>query len=624
VRPLWAALTVALFLLSLASSPTSRAADKSWTVLVYMDADNNLEDVGIEDFLEMSAVGSTPDVNVVVQMDRTPGFESTYGDWTSARRFYVTAGMEPDAPGTDLGEVNMADPAELVSFVNWGIGNYPATHYFLVLWDHGDGWQGVVVDDDPVIGDRLNATELRTAMDAIVAANGRRIDLLGNDACRMTLEIQYELADFVDYFVGSEKDEPKEGWPYTPFLQALTADPAMGPGDVARTLVDAYVGGYEGVALYSVALSAVSAAGLRPFVGALNPFLEELMAHLPFYTQEVLAARGATDRFEESAEDYDLWHFVENVLAEVPSPRLARRAEDLRIAFHGAVEHERHWDNPSPANGVHAANAHGMSLYFFPVGGNPEYLRLALSRDSLWDEFLATFSTGSRPQVAWSVEVAAVDGDSDGLDESLRLSATAGANGTGSVDVYCDGAYVASREWFAVENRTDNVSMAFSVGGICDVTAYLFAGGVLQNVTARGGLAVEEIVTFRGRVNGSDGRPVDGAAVTITNERTGEVAQGTTEDGAYAVSVVYPTWFREGDPIRIDIVAGDRRVGVQFNATLPEAGTSERVIVRDVSFGAADLGSWYAAFILVTVVAALGVTFALLSWRRNRKLLRIP
>ncbi|MEK6851730.1 MAG: clostripain-related cysteine peptidase, partial [Candidatus Thermoplasmatota archaeon] len=293
MRPLPAVAAVVLLLALLPALPVRAPPDKDWTVLVYMDADNDLEDVGIEDFIEMAAVGSTPEVNVVVQMDRTPLHENTYGNWSTARRFYVTAGMTPDAPGTDLGEVNMANPAELVSFVNWGIGNYPAAHYFLVLWDHGDGWQGVVVDDDPVVGDRLNATELRTAMSAIVAANGRRIDLLGNDACRMTLEIQYELADFVDYFVGSEKDEPREGWQYTPFLQALTAEPTMSPLAVATALVDTFVESYTGVSLYSVALSAVSAAGLRPLVAGLNAFLDELAVHQPFFTQEVLSARGA-------------------------------------------------------------------------------------------------------------------------------------------------------------------------------------------------------------------------------------------------------------------------------------------------------------------------------------------
>ena len=45
-----------------------------WTVMVYLDADNNLESAGIDDINEMEIVGSTTEVNVVVQVDRIPYF----------------------------------------------------------------------------------------------------------------------------------------------------------------------------------------------------------------------------------------------------------------------------------------------------------------------------------------------------------------------------------------------------------------------------------------------------------------------------------------------------------------------------------------------------------------------
>jgi len=52
----------------------------NWTFMVYLDADNNLESAGIDDFLEMAAVGTSPNVNIVVQMDRTSGSEKGGGD----------------------------------------------------------------------------------------------------------------------------------------------------------------------------------------------------------------------------------------------------------------------------------------------------------------------------------------------------------------------------------------------------------------------------------------------------------------------------------------------------------------------------------------------------------------
>ena len=68
-------------------------AKKKWTVMVYMAADNDLEYFGVEDLNEMERVGSTEDVNMIVQFDRHPRSDSTYsgsnGDWKDTRRFYV-------------------------------------------------------------------------------------------------------------------------------------------------------------------------------------------------------------------------------------------------------------------------------------------------------------------------------------------------------------------------------------------------------------------------------------------------------------------------------------------------------------------------------------------------------
>src|SRR3972149_546706 len=83
----------------------ARAALADWTFLVYMGGDNDLEPVGITDFLEMAGVGSTPNVNVVVQFDRSAFFDTSHGDWSSTKRFLVLPGMAPDPPSAlmDLG-----------------------------------------------------------------------------------------------------------------------------------------------------------------------------------------------------------------------------------------------------------------------------------------------------------------------------------------------------------------------------------------------------------------------------------------------------------------------------------------------------------------------------------------
>ena len=55
-----------------------------WTYLVYMSADNNLEDEAILNFNQMEMVGSSDDLNIIVQFDRSPLYDETNGNWTSA------------------------------------------------------------------------------------------------------------------------------------------------------------------------------------------------------------------------------------------------------------------------------------------------------------------------------------------------------------------------------------------------------------------------------------------------------------------------------------------------------------------------------------------------------------
>ena len=162
---------------------TGTPATREWTYMVYLDGDNNLEAAAVNDFLEMSSVGSTSQVAVVAQMDRITGYDTTYDNWTDTRRFYVTNGMTPTAAnGTSIGEANMGAEATLVAFVQWAMATYPANHYALMLWDHGSGWRSRALDDpltqgiaydDTSGGDGLDMLELRSALSTLTGAGAQ-------------------------------------------------------------------------------------------------------------------------------------------------------------------------------------------------------------------------------------------------------------------------------------------------------------------------------------------------------------------------------------------------------------------------------------------------------------------
>lgn len=133
----------------------SNAKNASWTIMVYMNADNDLEEYGIADFLEMAAVPNSERINVLVQMDRSPLYTEQFGNWTQTLRFNIKQNMNPNVSEAmmDLGEQNMGDPLVLRDFISWSKRNFPADKYMLIIWDHGDGWRApkVAISDPELI-----------------------------------------------------------------------------------------------------------------------------------------------------------------------------------------------------------------------------------------------------------------------------------------------------------------------------------------------------------------------------------------------------------------------------------------------------------------------------------------
>jgi len=599
----------------------AQAAVADWTFLIYLDADNNLESVGILDFLEMASVGSSAQVNIIVQFDRAVGFDALFGDWTTVNRFRVTQGMTPTPANAlvDLGELDMADPATLVDFVSWGVATYPARHYFLDLWDHGFGWAGVLQDGTGY----MTTTELGTALAQVRSTLGRNLDVVGNDACRMTLEIMYELQPYVDYFVGSQKDEPADGWPYDAFLGAVVASPSMTPIVVGTALVAAYVASYEGASPYSVTLSLVSSAALPGLVRRLAEFTTELNASVPFLSGEVAGAHTATERYEGN-EEVDLYHFTENVVASVFQTRVHRLAERLQDAIRSAVVANEAWDNPIPENGVHAQHAHGLSIWFPTTLSDPAYSTLALSRDTDWDGFLATWRSGPPVVVPTEADAVSVDRDDppNGFLDTIEVTVTAPQNGTLGIDLHLSGpfsgslpgGYVESRDVQLVAGEATQVSFAPTRPAFYTVVLLFYLDGKLADIAAVTDLRIQGIFQFRGAVADPGGAPLVGALVTVTNLRTGFSRNATTTASGYAIDVVLPDFAIDGDLLVLSAAYAGHRVSVTFVASL--AGASHIAsLVLDASPASADATIWIALAAVLAIVVALLAAIAL--WQRR-------
>ncbi len=176
-----------VYFLTLAGGLAS--AEANWTFMVYMDGDCNLEESAIDDMNEMEMVGSTGAVNIIVMLDRIPGYDDSNGNWTTTKLFEITEDRNSDgvirSTSVDWGELNMGDPNTLADFAVWGIENYPAEHYALIIWDHGGGWK-IVATDDTSDRDGIKMPELDSALFWIINETCiERLDLIGFDTCLM-------------------------------------------------------------------------------------------------------------------------------------------------------------------------------------------------------------------------------------------------------------------------------------------------------------------------------------------------------------------------------------------------------------------------------------------------------
>jgi hypothetical protein len=389
-----------------------------WTWLVYMAGDNNLEGAGRDDLAEMKQVGSTDDVNVIVQ------FDTEENETTRYRIEKNKTKVIEKLPGVDCG-----DPKVLTQFIKWGVQKYPAKHYLLDVWNHGGGWENLPVDYNydairlakPSRAAKLNRLKralFRTTVKKIHKRKGnlraiaidcgshdyldnqelrngvynglpgsQKFDILGCDACLMNmLEVAYEMKDTANYMVGSEETEPGAGWPYTAILKQLAAKPTMNPEDLAKTIVAEY-GKYFQKARQTATQSALDLGLIQSVAAAVNELAEVLLADLQNVAGGVSLARDRAQKFD-MPEYVDLGDLAGQIAQRLPQNAQVKTATDKILkALNPAIGEGLVIQNAT--SGPTVQRASGLSIYFpHPEDYAPDYSDLSFSKEGSWKKFL--------------------------------------------------------------------------------------------------------------------------------------------------------------------------------------------------------------------------------------------
>ncbi|HSK65339.1 MAG TPA: clostripain-related cysteine peptidase, partial [Anaerolineales bacterium] len=391
-----------------------------WTIIVYSAADDEvLEENMWFDVNEMEVVGSTPQVNIVVQMDRYQGAFSGDGDWTDTRRFLIRKDNNLESITSPIvqsvGEVDTGQPQTLIDFVTWAVQNYPAKKYALVMSDHGGGWTGGFSDMSASSYSELSIPEIVSSIEVIRQNTGvDKFELIGFDACLMgQIEVFGSLYPYSNYMVASEEVEPGYGWSYAAWLEQLVQNPTVNGDGLSQSIISTYVindvlltGGRasaEEIAQEesTTTLSAVESAKVPDVIGAMNLFLgaitemdQSLVAQARTYTRSYFSLFGE----EVSPSFIDLGNFAEVLTTLTDETEIQQTAIQLQAAISSAVVAEKHGPNMSGSNGI-AFHFPDSDLYYYTEYNSdfPPYYAESSARfleQSVWDEFLAYHYTG--------------------------------------------------------------------------------------------------------------------------------------------------------------------------------------------------------------------------------------
>jgi Clostripain family len=370
-----------------AAGPTAPAiaATAKWTVMVYISGDNNLEDYVVKDIeLELAALGSSANVQVVALADRGPGFDTSYGDWQTTKLFHVTQGMKADAASAvaDWGERNMGDKQSLIDFVAWTKANYPADHYALYFWGHGWNWHpGYVMEDDTSL-DALDYHEIKAAIPALGF-----IDVVGFDGCNMaSIEVLKLWRGHATAVAASQEYVNWNGIEYDVVLSQLAANPNMSADAVAVASAQSAI--VQGGERTWAAIAVDSRLDL--LLTATDEFAQALNTGLASNRKKYDAAFTATRNMWQSPMDKDLYDMAFEINARVTTPAVKTKAQAVMSALNYSVLWAGHTNAYS--------DVHGITIYHISKAAekNSDYTYYRSTLDfaltTKWDEFLDAYA----------------------------------------------------------------------------------------------------------------------------------------------------------------------------------------------------------------------------------------
>lgn len=378
-----------------------------WTVLVYLQADNNLSpfaEYNIKD-MQSGIYANSSLVNILVQWDQ-PRNNRTW------RYKIVKNGRIEDESLTS--EMGMNPGQEIVTCASWLKRKYPAKKYAFVLWNHGNGFSDARNIDEKNRGILYDYTQntfltnqaMTQAFTQMKTILGHSVDIVGMDACMMNMiEVAYQLRGLANVLVSSEQTEPGYGWAYSGFIRPLTANPTgFDAKRLAQSIVTAYGTFYRSTGetdFTQAAFDMTYLTSIKTNIDNMVLLVNECKKYKSTQIKNaVIAARLKTLGFYVS--DYvDLYSFYKKFYSQIYNIRKSikvvsnytKALDRLKVTL---VQGLNLISASVIANAVGSSNAdaHGVSIYF-PSPAKPLYIDSTypltlFAQQSKWLSFIKT------------------------------------------------------------------------------------------------------------------------------------------------------------------------------------------------------------------------------------------
>lgn len=368
-----------------------------WTVMVFMNASNDLFSFSDQDVNEMERVAGNAGVRFVVQWKQSQSaFPSSSFD--GVRRVLV----KPDTTDQVVSEViqnnlrqtngsalDMGDPDTLNDFVTWAKENYPADRYVLILWNHGNGWRRSAEESwasrafsyDDEFGTAIQTWDIGEAL------QGHTVDIISWDSSLMQMmEVAYEARDHADYIVGSEESPPGEGLPYDSVFQVFRDNPDGSTAVLSKAFVDGMLN-HTPYNSRKITQSVIDTSKVVDLAAAVDALALQLTANLSDLTLVLPSVRDTAQSYSPTTTRVyrDLVHICELLEANSSVPAAVKTAAaDVRAKVAEAVIWEGHNSNSPNSNGIAIDFSSSSTFASFSF----DYARMKFAQDTNWNEFL--------------------------------------------------------------------------------------------------------------------------------------------------------------------------------------------------------------------------------------------